>query len=104
MQNEVITYLKSNFILINLQFDNLSKIPKAHKAQRPTPFIQTLSSWLMNQVIYLKRLITVSFFQSCPIFSSHQQVIIYRHFSGSVLLGALLITKEKETMQKDVWR
>ena len=49
-------------------------------------------------------LITVSFFQSCPIFSSHQQVIIYRHFSGSVLLGALLITKEKETMQKDVWR
>ena len=37
---------------------------------------------MLNQVIYLKRLITVSFFQSCPIFSSHQQVIIYRHFSG----------------------
>ena len=59
MNNEVITYLKSNLILIKLQFAQfftplILDLTKAHIAQRPTPFVQTLSSWLMNQVICLK--------------------------------------------------
>ena len=45
MNNEVITYLKSNLILIQLQFHIFysiyPRLLKAHKAQKPTPFVQT---------------------------------------------------------------